>query len=136
MPETILINPNMEICKSATNVEKGLVFGWFSIIEKDGKSVVDKQGDVIDSETLENAAYDFVLNARVSGEMHVNKNVGQLIESMYFSKEKQDALGIDLKKIGWWGGFQINDPEVKKKIKKGIYPSFSIEGIGTREEIK
>ena len=115
--------------------EKRLAFGWFSIIEEGGEPVVDGEGDVIKTEDLEDAAYDFVLNARIAGENHVRKGVGQLVESMVFTKEKQETLGIDLGFVGWWGGFFISDDEVWKAVKEGDFESFSIGGTGERKEL-
>ena len=112
-----------------------LVFGWFSVVEEGGEPVVDFQGDTIDAAELEKAAYDFVLQARVAGEMHKNfDGIGRLVESIVFTKEKQVALGIDLGKVGWFGGFKIDDEEVWKKIETGEYPDFSIGGLGIFEE--
>lgn len=116
--------------------DRHLVFGFFSVIEENGEVVVDKQGDIIDEETLEDAAYGFVMNARIAGEMHERRGVGDLVESIVFTKSKQKALGIDLKKVGWFGGFKITDEEVWKKIKSGEYPAFSIGGAGVREEVE
>lgn len=123
-----------------SNIEKvdddeRMVFGWFSVIEEGGECVVDKQGDIITEDDIEKAAYDFVLNARIAGDMHIRKGVGQLVESMVFTKAKQEALGIDLKKVGWWGGFYISDDTVWKSIKNGDMPMFSIGGRGTREDL-
>jgi len=115
--------------------EKRIVFGWFSVTEEDGKVVVDKEGDVIESEVLEVAAYDFVMKSRVGGVNHTEQVVGILVESMVFTKDKQEALGIDLNKIGWWGGFKILSDDVWKAIKDGKFEAFSIGGRGKREAV-
>ena len=112
--------------------DERLVFGWFSVVEQNGELIKDSQGDFIEPDQLEKAAYDFVLDARIAGEGHVRKGVGQLVESIVFTKEKQEVLGIDVGCIGWWGGFHIDDDNVWDKIKKGEYPMFSIGGTGTR----
>jgi hypothetical protein len=114
--------------------DQRLVFGWFSVIEENGQPVVDSQGDVIDEVELEKAAYDFVLNARVASEMHKNIGIGDLVESMMFTKEKQKVLGIDLGKVGWWGAFKVSDDAVWESIKKGEYPAFSIGGQAESRE--
>ena len=44
--------------------EKFLVFGYASMAD-----VTDSQGDVISIDTLEKAAYDFVLHSRMGGEI-------------------------------------------------------------------
>ena len=123
-----------KIAKS--DADQGQIFGWASVVEKDGKLIIDKQGDAILPEDLEKAAYDFVLNARDHGEMHSLIGTGKCIESMMFTKEKQKALGIDLKKVGWWVGFQVNDPETRAAIKRGELPEFSIGGSGRRVEME
>ena len=116
--------------------EQRLVFGWASIIEKDGKPVVDYQGDILSPEELENAAYNYILKSRQAGEMHEVIGVGKIVESIVFTEEKIKALG--LKKgalpIGWWIGFKV-EPEVYDKVKDGTYQMFSIGGKGIRELI-
>lgn len=112
--------------------DQRLVFGWFSVVEVDGEAVVDREGDVISPEELEKAAYNFVLKARIAGEVHMRKGVGDLVESIMFTKEKQEALGIDLGMVGWWGGFKVSDDTVWKAVQAGDYAMFSIGGTGTR----
>jgi hypothetical protein len=113
--------------------DQQLVFGWASVVEKDGKPVVDSQGDIISEKELEKAVYEFVLNCRKAGEMHISKDAGQLVECMVFTKEKQKALGIDLGKIGAWVGFKMTE-EAFVKIKDGTYTMFSIGGKGIRHD--
>ena len=122
---------------SKIDEDQRIVKGWASIIEENGEVVIDSQGDIIDEIELEKAAHDFVLDARIAGEMHENTTgVGRLIESMVFTKETQAALGIDLKKIGWWLGFKIDSAEVWAAIKSGKYKAFSIGGIAMREPVE
>ncbi len=124
---------NKELMKiKKINEDERLVFGWFSVVEKEGKLIKDSQGDYIEPEQLEKAVYSYVLDARIAGDSHIRKGVGQLVESIVFTKEKQEALGIDVGCVGWWGGFHIDDDEVWNKIKKGEYPMFSIGGTGQR----
>lgn len=118
------------------NEDEHLVFAWASVNSVNGELVTDSQGDVIPDEELEKAAYDYVLNSRRAGEMHVRKrDIGEIVESIVFSKTKQDLLGIDLGKTGWFIGFKIYDEEVWDMIKKGDYPMLSIGGRGVREKI-
>lgn len=121
-----------EIAKS--DPDQQLIFGWASVSEEAGQAVVDKQGDIIPSAELESAAYDFVLNSRNQGDMHTRTGVGRMVESMMFSKQKQDALGIDLGKVGWWTGFKVDCPELWTDIKAGRRPEFSIGGMAVSEK--
>ena len=108
--------------------EKRQVFGFFSVVEENGKPLVDYQGDVISPDELEKAAYSYVINSRMGDERHDERPKAVLIESMFFSKEKQEALGIDLNMVAWWGGFLVQDEELWQKIKSGRYSMFSIGG--------
>lgn len=113
-----------------TDEDKRLVFGFFNVVEEGGKPVVDHQGHVILEKDLEEAAYHYVKFYRGGDERHDNRTKAVLVESMMFTKEKQDALGIDLGFVGWWGGFHVTDEALWLKIKSGEYQSFSIGGVG------
>lgn len=132
-----------KISISKIDEDKRLVFGFFSINKIGDALVEDRQGDLLDTETLEKAAYDFVLNARVAGEEHIRKGVGRLVESVMLSYEKQATIAkclqdqgiaatLNLGCEGWFGGFFIDDDSVWANIKKGNYPAFSIGGTGQR----
>jgi len=121
---------------SKLDEDQHLAFGWASVIEKDGEQIIDHEDDVIFVEDLEKAAYDFVLKVRLAGEVHREIGVGELVESMVFTKEKQQMLGVDLNKVGWWIGFKVTDEDVWKGIKDGKYKMFSIGGTGVRTDLE
>ena len=120
-----------------TDDDKRLVFGWASIsITVDGEQLEDRQKDIIDPEDLEEAAYEYVLNFRDTGEEHVStmRKKGKLVESCVFTAEKQKAIGIPegILPVGWWIGFKIEDDAAWEKVKNGTYRMFSIEGKANR----
>lgn len=115
--------------------DQQLVFGWASVSEIGGQIVTDKQGDQIEPDELERAAYDYVLHARDMGHMHEEKGVGKLVESMMFTAEKQEALGIDLGMTAWWIGFFVENKKVFREIKSGALPELSIGGVAIPIEI-
>lgn len=115
--------------------EKQMVFGWASIATIDGRLVIDKQDDMILPGDLEKAAYDFVLFGRAQGDMHKGTQCGRLVESMVFTKQKQDILQIDLGVEGWWVGFKVDDPELWQAHKRGERPEFSMGGRGRRVNV-
>lgn len=122
-----------QIAKSAD--EKQIVFGWANIAKDvDGSFPLDWDGDVTRPEDLEDAAYTFVLKYREAGEQHEGEAVGQLVESVVFTKDKQEAMGIPegIVPEGWWVGFYIPDKEVFAKIKSGEYEMFSVQGKAVR----
>ena len=107
-------------------------------ITKDGEVVVDRQQDVIDSlHELEVAVYDYVENSRDAGEMHVRKGIGSLVESIVFTPEKIEALGLPADSLpqGWWTGYRINDDGVWQGVKDGTYAMLSVHGLAKREVI-
>lgn len=125
------------------------VFGWASVAKIDGNPVLDRQKDMISSEELENAAYDYVLHSRVGGEMHLRddsidksqpREVARLIESFVVTPQKLEAIGISkaaANKIpeGWWVGFKVTDPVAWSKVESGIYKGFSVHGKGKRKAL-
>lgn len=123
-----------------TDDEKRLVFGWASIsITVEGEQLEDRQKDMIDPEVLEEAAYEYVLHFRDTGEEHIPtmRKKGKLVESCVFTEEKQRAMGIPegILPVGWWIGFYIEDDDAWERVKNGTYKMFSIEGKAERHPV-
>lgn len=114
--------------------DRHLVFGWASVSATEDEEIVDAQDDSIPIEELERAAYEFVEFNREGGEMHEVTGVARLIESMVFTPEKKNLLGIDGVLSGWWVGFKVTDDDVWQKIKSGEYSMFSIGGSAKRSD--
>lgn len=134
--ETAVLDGAYIVAKS--NDEQQIVFGWASIaITKAGEQTIDHHSDVIDPDELEAAAYDFVLNSRVSGEDHAGDVDAVCVESIVFTKEKAAALGIPegiLPEAGWWVGFHIPDRDAYIRARE-YKQMFSIEGTAVREPL-
>lgn len=114
--------------------ERRVVYGWASVIEKDGKVVVDTQGDRISEDELVSAAQEFVTAYRAGDVMHDEEKASDLVESVVFTRDLQKALGIDLGKVGWFVGFKVKDEATWKRVKKGELAAFSIGGDAIREK--
>lgn len=126
-------NADVEIAK--TDEHQNLVFGWASVaFSKDGTQILDKQGHAIDVEDLEEAAYNFTISKYGSGDMHSSDGFGELVESMVFTDEKIELLGLDPGSIqkGWWVGFRV-PPEYHEQVRTGKRTMFSIEGTAKLE---
>ncbi len=135
-PEDV-IKGKFKIMKS--DDDKMLAFGWASVsMRVDGELIEDWQKDIVEPEELERAAYEFVLLYREGGEMHERGGAAVLIESVVFTEEKMQAMGIPAGTlpIGWWIGFKVLDKDVWEKVKDGTYPMFSIEGEAERVEVE
>lgn len=117
--------------------DRMIAFGWASVVKKDGVPVVDSQDDIMDEYALEESVYDYVLISRDADEMHQKRGVGRLVESMYFTEEKIEKLGLPPGSLptGWWVGFKVDNPDVWAKVKSGEYRMFSIFGRGRREPV-
>jgi hypothetical protein len=121
-----------------TDAKRQLVFGWASVaVNKDGSPLVDRQGDIISMDDLEDAAYVFVLKFREANQRHQNGVDGVLVESLAVTPEKLEKMGLAPNALpaGWWVGFYIEDPAVFAKVESGEYAMFSIEGSATREPV-
>lgn len=120
--------------------DKRLVFGWALVsATADGKKIIDHQGDIVEQEDLEEAAYEYVLNFRDAGEEHIGslRKKARMVESVVFTEEKLQAMGIPAGNIpyGWWIGFYVDDDKAWELIKNGTYTMFSIEGKAVREPV-
>ena len=117
---------------------QNLVFGWASVaITVDGETVIDKQGDIIPTDELEQAAYDFVLKWREADSNHDRITKGHVVESLVVTPEKLEALGLPAGSLqtGWWVGFKV-DPATFAKVQSGEFQMFSIEGTAQRVEVE
>lgn len=133
-PEDI-VKGRFKIMKS--DDEKKLAFGWASVsMRVDGKLIEDWQEDIVEPDELEKAAYEFVELYREGGEMHERGGAAILIESIVFTEEKLQAIGIPASTlpVGWWIGFKVLDDDVWEKVRNGTYSMFSIEGEAERVE--
>ncbi len=132
-----VIKGRFKIMKS--DDEKMLAFGWANVsMRVDGELIEDWQGDIIEPEELEAAAYEYVRLYGDGGEMHERGGVAVLIESVVFTEEKMQVMGIPAGTlpVGWWIGFKVTDKDVWEKVKNGTYPMFSIEGEAERVEVE
>lgn len=126
------------------DLKDGLVWGWASMIEKDGQTIRDYQGDQITEAELVKAAHDYMTNSRTGSAMHIYcedadrqpLKCGEVVESMVFTKDLQKAMGISLPHIGWLIGYKISNPAVRKAVASGQLKAFSIGGSGLRIPIE
>lgn len=127
--------------------ENRIAFGLFSVMKIGDELVVDGEDDRIPVDALEKAAYSYVRESREAGLNHTETGVGDLIETMVFTKEKVEALKKALTAAGiphtieidgefWWGGHYVTDEKVWKGVKSGDFESWSIGGSATRTKAK
>ena len=123
---------------SKVDTDKREVFGWASVVELDGKPVVDRQGDWITPDEIEKAAYKYVMDSRKGGHQHRREgdapfHASDMIESIVFTPEKISKMGLpDDFPVGWWVGYKVRDDDTWAKVKKNEVTGFSIHGSGKR----
>jgi hypothetical protein len=125
------------------DTDKRQVFGWASIVSIDGEPVVDKQGDWMDPEDIEKAAYKYVVESRKGGHQHKREldgapfHASDMIESFVITPEKIEKMHLPPETpCGWWVGYKVNDEEAWQKVKKGEVTGFSIHGRGKRRPME
>jgi phage head maturation protease len=117
-----------------TDEEQRMVWGWASVVTEKGEPVVDRQGDVIEPETLVKAVNKFMQYVRVGKEMHDGGQIGVVVHSMPITKEIGDSLGIQSDREGWVVAFKVYDDDVWAKVKSGELAAFSIGGRAVKED--
>ena len=118
-----------------TDDEQRMVFGWASVVTENGEPVVDRQGDVIEAETLVKAVNEFMEHVRVGKAMHVGEQVGVVVHSLPITKEIGEALGIQSDREGWVVAYKVFDDDIWAMVKSGELAAFSIGGRAQKEEI-
>jgi len=114
--------------------EQRMVYGWASVVTEKGEAVIDRQGDVIEPETLVKAVNNFMEHVRVGKAMHVGDQVGVVVHSMPVTKEIGEALGIHSDREGWVVAYKVYDDNVWNMVKSGELAAFSIGGRAVKED--
>lgn len=114
--------------------EQRMVYGWASVVTEKGEPVVDRQGDVIEPDTLVRAVNKFMEHVRVGKEMHKGDQIGAVIHSMPITKEIGESLGIQSDREGWIVAFKVYNDDVWAKVKSGELAAFSIGGRAIKED--
>ena len=118
-----------------TDDEQRMVYGWASVVTEKGEAVVDRQGDVIEADTLVKAVNEFMEHVRVGKAMHTGEQVGTVVHSLPITKEIGDALGIQSDREGWVVAYKVFDESIWDMVKSGELAAFSIGGRAMKDEI-
>jgi hypothetical protein len=108
--------------------EQRIVYGWASVVTKDGEAVVDKQGDMIAPDEMEKMATEFMMSARKAKAMHEGEGIGEVIHSMPLTDTIAKAFGVESSREGWMIAMKVHDDEVWQRVKRGDLRAFSIGG--------
>jgi len=136
--------PDGRITIVKADQDRQMVWGWALVSVEKGQPVCDLQGDEVDTDELQHAVHgSFMRNGRVGKRMHgqryagatIASPVGEVVDSIVFTKALQDALGIDLGREGWFVGMKIHKKAVWEEVKAGKLSAFSIGGEAERHPI-
>ena len=128
------INKSAEGVILHKNEEQRMVYGWASVVTEKGEPVVDRQGDIVEPETLVNAVNKFMEHVRIGKQMHKGGQIGTVVHSMPVTDEIGKSLGIQSDREGWIVAFKVYDDEVWNKVKSGELAAFSIGGRAIKED--
>ena len=117
-----------------TDEEQRMVYGWASVVTEKGEPVIDRQGDVVEPDTLVRAVNKFMEHVRIGKQMHKGGQIGTVVHSMPVTDEIGKSLGIQSDREGWVVAFKVYDDEVWNKVKSGELAAFSIGGRAIKED--
>ena len=109
------------------DAERRLVY---SVIAESG--MVDVQGDVMDAQTIEDMAHNFMMRFRRFDERHNWKQVEALPVESWVFREDVTLFGKLVKAVSWVIGAKVFDDGIWQKVQSGLYKGFSIGGKGVR----
>lgn len=115
--------------------EKRIVYGYASVISKNGEPIVDRQGDIITAEELEKAASEFMLSSRIGKTMHSGEPTTTIIHSFPMTDEIKKAYQIESPYEAWLIAVKVHDDTTWDMVKRGELKDFSIGGKATRREL-
>jgi hypothetical protein len=115
--------------------EQRIVYGFASVVSKNGEMVVDRQGDVITADEMEKAATKFMLGARNGLTMHKGEPTTTIVHSMPLTKQIMGAFGIASDKEGWLIAVKVHDDDTWDRMKKGEFTGFSIGGRARKVQL-
>jgi hypothetical protein len=98
----------------------------------------DSQKDIYSEEEIREAAWQFLAEYRQIGEMHertVGKDQIEVVES-YVAPVDMAIDGERIRKGTWMLGARVKDGELWRKIKRGEYGAWSVDGTASRKPMK
>lgn len=114
--------------------ENRIIYGWASVISKNGEAVIDTQGDIIEASVLVKAVTEFMIDAREAHVMHEGQQHGIVVHSFPLVGDIAKSLGIESSREGWIVGLKVS-PEIMKRVDSGELKAFSIGGSAIREKV-
>ena len=125
--DLVKFNVEGKICKAEESGEKRLVTGVVAEPES-----VDTHGDVIDPDTIQQAAHNFLIRSRVAGEQHETQAPASVVES-FIAPDEMTIGDETVKKDAWIIVMKVHEDEFWQRVKSGDFTGFSLGGFARRE---
>lgn len=111
----------------------GLVFGFAIVCKREGERYFDLQGDHITEAAMLKAAADFMVNSRISKDMHEGEADGTVVFAFPMTSDIAKALDIETRQTGLLIAMKPS-ADVLAKFKNKTYTGFSIGGSRVKDE--
>jgi hypothetical protein len=118
--------PDVTLTKVA---DQRIVYGWASVATERGTPVIDREGDVMELSVLQKGVHAF-MQSRALGVMHNDVGLGEVVDSIVLTADVQKALGVDLRREGWFVGVHVTDDATWARVQSGELRAFSLGGVG------
>ncbi len=112
-----------------------IVWGWATVVTKNGELVTDLQGDVILPDEMERFATEYMLDSRVGKDMHAGDPTSITVHSFPLTKQLAEAFGIQCDCEGWIIAQKVVDDAAWAAIMSGERMAFSIGGVAVSLDI-
>ncbi len=111
-----------------------LVSGYAYVCLKDNEVVVDHSGEFVDDPLeMQKAAHGFVRDSRDGNVMHTPESRGEIVDSIFFTKEMNVLLQKNDGKEGWFITYHVLCDQTWDAVVDGTLQAFSIEGTSVQE---
>ena len=108
--------------------ELGMLFGYAVVCKEDGEEYYDLQGDHIPEDAMLRAAVDFMLDYRYAYDSHVY-GIGTVIFAWPMTEDIAKSMDITAKRTGLMVGIKVDNMDIIRRFRQGIYTGFSIGGV-------
>lgn len=109
------------------------VYGWASVMTKDGTEVVDLQGDAVTEKALRNLCKQ-LLTTKAGNVSHEGAVIGEITEAVVITKDVQKAWGVEMDREGLWIGMHLPDKGLYEQT--GIGKTYQMFSIGCRARME
>lgn len=99
-------------------------------------NTIDAHGDLVKEETIEKAAFDFMIKSRTIGKQHKNVIEDVKVVESFIAPLNYELNGQPIKKGSWIMTVKVMNDQIWQDVKKGSFTGFSIGGFGEKVPVE